>query len=78
MITPIRWEGDRLLLLDQTLLPGEERMREYTRWPDVAEAIRLADEFAPDRIDPGAPVDWPGFPNAADRTVRRRRHRPTP
>jgi len=27
MITPIRWEGDRLLLLDQTLLPGEERER---------------------------------------------------
>ena len=40
MITPIRWEGDRLLLLDQTLLPGEEREREYTRWQDVAEAIR--------------------------------------
>jgi methylthioribose-1-phosphate isomerase len=40
MITPIRWEDDRLLLLDQTLLPGEERLREYTRWQDVAEAIR--------------------------------------
>src|SRR5262249_58938006 len=40
MITPIRWEGDRLLLLDQTLLPGEEREREYTRWQDVAEAMR--------------------------------------
>ena len=40
MITPIRWEGDRLLLLDQTLLPVEERTREYTRWRDVAEAIR--------------------------------------
>lgn len=40
MIAPIRWEGDRLLLLDQTLLPGEERTREYTRWQDVADAIR--------------------------------------
>jgi len=40
MITPIRWGGDRLLLLDQTLLPVEERMREYTRWRDIAEAIR--------------------------------------
>ncbi|HWM78311.1 MAG TPA: S-methyl-5-thioribose-1-phosphate isomerase, partial [Methylomirabilota bacterium] len=40
MITPIRWGGDRLLLLDQTLLPVEERVREYTRWRDVAEAIR--------------------------------------
>jgi methylthioribose-1-phosphate isomerase len=40
MIVPIRWERDRLLLLDQTLLPGEERVRDYTRWQDVAEAIR--------------------------------------
>jgi methylthioribose-1-phosphate isomerase len=40
MITPIRWEEGRLLLLDQTLLPVEERFREYSRWPDVAEAIR--------------------------------------
>ena len=40
MIAPIRWEEDRLLLLDQTLLPVEERFREYSRWPDVAEAIR--------------------------------------
>ena len=39
MITPIRWERHRLLLLDQTLLPVEERTREYTRWRDVAEAI---------------------------------------
>ena len=40
MIAPIRWAEDRLLLLDQTLLPMEERFREYSRWPDVAEAIR--------------------------------------
>ena len=40
MIAPIRWEDNRLLLLDQTLLPMEERFREYSRWPDVAEAIR--------------------------------------
>jgi methylthioribose-1-phosphate isomerase len=40
MIAPIRWERFRLLLLDQTLLPIEERMREYTRWQDVADAIR--------------------------------------
>ncbi len=40
MITPIRWEENRLLLLDQTLLPMEERFQEYSRWPDVAEAIR--------------------------------------
>ena len=40
MIAPIRWERFRLLLLDQTRLPVEERMREYTRWRDVADAIR--------------------------------------
>jgi len=40
MIAPIRWERHRLLLLDQTLLPAEERTREYTRWRDVADAIR--------------------------------------
>jgi methylthioribose-1-phosphate isomerase len=40
MIAPIRWERHRLLLLDQRLLPVEERMREYTRWQDVADAIR--------------------------------------
>ena len=40
MIAPIRWERHRLLLLDQRLLPAEERMCEYTRWRDVADAIR--------------------------------------
>src|SRR5437870_9329018 len=40
VIAPIRWSDDRLLLLDQTRLPGEELTREYRRWEDVAEAIR--------------------------------------
>jgi methylthioribose-1-phosphate isomerase len=40
LISPVRWQGDRLLLLDQTQLPGREVEREYTRWQDVAEAIR--------------------------------------
>ncbi len=40
MIAPVRWSGDRLLLLDQTRLPGEELTREYRRWEDVADAIR--------------------------------------
>jgi methylthioribose-1-phosphate isomerase len=40
VIAPIRWSGDRLLLLDQTRLPREELTREYRRWEDVAEAIR--------------------------------------
>jgi methylthioribose-1-phosphate isomerase len=40
VIAPVRWSGDRLLLLDQTRLPGEELTRECRRWEDVAEAIR--------------------------------------
>jgi methylthioribose-1-phosphate isomerase len=40
MISPIRWQGDRLLLLDQTLLPVQEMDRPCTTWQEVAEAIR--------------------------------------
>jgi methylthioribose-1-phosphate isomerase len=40
LIAPVRWRGDRLVLLDQTQLPAREIEREYTRWQDVAEAIR--------------------------------------
>ena len=40
MISPVRWDGDRLVLLDQTRLPVEEVERQYTSWPEVAEAIR--------------------------------------
>ena len=40
MITPVRWGGDHLLLLDQTRLPGTEIERACTRWEEVAEAIR--------------------------------------
>jgi methylthioribose-1-phosphate isomerase len=39
-ITPVRWEHDRLVLLDQRLLPGQELERVYGRWEDVADAIR--------------------------------------
>ena len=39
-IAPVQWSGDRLILLDQTLLPGHEVERAYTRCEDVAEAIR--------------------------------------
>ncbi|PYN62894.1 MAG: S-methyl-5-thioribose-1-phosphate isomerase [Candidatus Rokuibacteriota bacterium] len=39
-MAPVRWAGDRLLLLDQTRLPREELTREFARWEDVAEAIR--------------------------------------
>jgi methylthioribose-1-phosphate isomerase len=40
MIAPVRWTGDRLVLLDQTRLPREETERSFERWQDVAEAIR--------------------------------------
>jgi len=40
VIAPVRWAGDRLLLLDQTRLPREELTREFARWEDVAEALR--------------------------------------
>ena len=39
-ISPVRWEHDRLILLDQRLLPGQELERAYARWEDVADAIR--------------------------------------
>ena len=40
MIHPVRWGGDRLVLLDQRRLPAEEAERECQTWPEVAEAIR--------------------------------------
>jgi len=40
VIAPVRWEGDRLVLLDQTRLPAEEVERHYAAWSEVAEAIR--------------------------------------
>jgi methylthioribose-1-phosphate isomerase len=40
VIAPIRWAGDRLVLLDQTRLPGETVEREFRSWPEVAQAIR--------------------------------------
>jgi methylthioribose-1-phosphate isomerase len=40
VITPVRWEGDRLILLDQTRLPLEEVELGCTTWEEVAAAIR--------------------------------------
>lgn len=40
MIAPVRWDGERLVLLDQTRLPGEEVERRCAAWGEVAEAIR--------------------------------------
>jgi methylthioribose-1-phosphate isomerase len=40
VIAPVRWADGALVLLDQTKLPGAEVERAYTRWEDVAEAIR--------------------------------------
>ena len=39
-ITPVWWAHDRLMLIDQTLLPAREVERACARWEDVAEAIR--------------------------------------
>lgn len=40
MVKSLRWETDKLLLLDQTALPHEERMVECRTHGEVAEAIR--------------------------------------
>jgi methylthioribose-1-phosphate isomerase len=40
MISPLRWAGDRLVLVDQTRLPVEEVERTCATWPEVADAIR--------------------------------------
>ncbi len=40
MIVPVKYEMDRLLILDQTLLPGEERYIEMRTKEDVWEAIK--------------------------------------
>jgi methylthioribose-1-phosphate isomerase len=40
MISPIRWDDGRLMLLDQTLLPTQEIERAHASWQEVAEAIR--------------------------------------
>ena len=39
-ITPVRWETDRLILLDQTVLPEREIERDYRSWQEVGAAIR--------------------------------------
>jgi len=39
-ITPVRWETDRLILLDQTVLPEREIERDYRSWQEVGKAIR--------------------------------------
>jgi methylthioribose-1-phosphate isomerase len=39
-IAPVRWETDRLILVDQTVLPEREIERDYRSWPEVGAAIR--------------------------------------
>jgi methylthioribose-1-phosphate isomerase len=39
-IRPVRWEGDELVLIDQTQLPHRFVEAHYTDWREVAEAIR--------------------------------------
>jgi len=40
MISPVRWDGSRLVLLDQTRLPVEEVDKPCASWQEVADAIR--------------------------------------
>jgi len=40
VITPLRWAGDRLVLVDQTRLPVEEVERSCATWAEVADCIR--------------------------------------
>jgi methylthioribose-1-phosphate isomerase len=40
VITPVRWEDGRLVLLDQTKLPTEEVERACASWPEAAVASR--------------------------------------
>jgi methylthioribose-1-phosphate isomerase len=48
VIAPVRWHGGELVLIDQRELPAREVERAYTRWEDVADAIRsLAVRGAP-------------------------------
>jgi methylthioribose-1-phosphate isomerase len=39
-IAPVRWETDRLILIDQTVLPEREIERDYRTWQAVGVAIR--------------------------------------
>jgi methylthioribose-1-phosphate isomerase len=40
VISPVRWDGSRLVLLDQTRLPVEEVEKPCLSWHEVADAIR--------------------------------------
>ena len=42
VIAPVRWDTDRLILVDQTVLPEREVERGYQSWQDVGAAIRDA------------------------------------
>ena len=40
VIAPVRWDTDRLVLVDQTVLPEREIERDYRTWQEVGAAIR--------------------------------------
>ncbi len=37
--SPIRWNGDIVEMIDQRILPGTEVWNQYSKWPQVADAI---------------------------------------
>jgi methylthioribose-1-phosphate isomerase len=81
MISPVRWEGERLVLLDQTRLPTEEIHQACASWQEVAQAIKtlvvrgapaigVAAAFGVALAARQSPAgDWDGFVADLDRAI---------
>ena len=81
MISPVRWDGERLVLLDQTRLPTEEIDQACASWQEVAHAIKtlvvrgapaigVAAAFGVALAARQSPAgDWDGFVADLDRAI---------
>ncbi len=81
MISPVRWDGERLVLLDQTRLPTEEIDQACASWQEVAQAIKtlvvrgapaigVAAAFGVALAARQSPAsDWDGFVADLDRAI---------
>jgi methylthioribose-1-phosphate isomerase len=81
MISPVRWDGERLVLLDQTRLPTEEIDQPCASWQEVAQAIKtlvvrgapaigVAAAFGVALAARQSPAkDWDGFVADLDRAI---------
>jgi len=81
MISPVRWDGERLVLLDQTRLPTEEIDLACASWQEVAQAIKtlvvrgapaigVAAAFGVALAARQSPAgDWDGFVADLDRAI---------